>query len=447
MPFICAKNKHKEMYRFLFAFIILAVIFSSCDDQNELKMGQEYMDNNSEIILIDDLELELSTVQLDSVATSDATGKLVGKFQHPLIGEINSESVCRLDPQLSYDIEDEDIFDSITISMYYDGYYLGDTAEVYNFSVYELETNIEDLDQSSYYNSTIVETSTEPLGSFSIFPRPAKTDKLEFRLPDAFGSNWFNMIMEEADEMKENSKFYEYFNGLVFKGDENNKALLGFMAEEDSVCINLYYHRVGERREELQIKFGSEGDIYDFNICHHNKENTLLASLQTQDEELKASETGNVSFIQGSTGLATKVNFPGLAEVFQLVELDQIIKAELILVPTKESEDINDLPEYLIAYESDRINSLNDVVEDGSGNTTALSLNPADDNFESQEYYSIDITDYIVECLVTGYFDKDNALLITQESDELINTVSTVMLGAEDNEDYKPKLVLYTYYY
>ena len=144
----------------------------------------------------------------------------------------------------------------------------------------------------------------------------------------------------------------------------------------------------------------------------------------------------------------TKIKFPGLADVFQLVLLDQIIKAELILVPTKKTQDINDLPASLWVYESNNKNFIGDILTTVD-ESALLTLNLKQNIFSYEEdyYYSIDITKYIITELLDGYFDPDYSFLIGLSNEDQKGSLTSLIIGGEEDADFVPKLKLYTYYY
>ncbi len=438
------------MYKkFIGSVIVVIVLLQSCGDENlnQLRMGEEYINDESGIVLIDTLSLELSTVIMDSVLTSSTSTALVGKYNHEIFGEVNADAIFRLSLPQRLSFEEEDVFDSITISMNYNDYFIGDTTEVFQLQVFELVTDLEELRRTGFYNISEVDTKDEKLGNLTLYPQPNKSDMLEMRISDDLGKKWFDLLVHEEEEFQGVRNFQDYFKGIVLRGNGNNKSIVGFEASDTSLYVNLYYHRINEDVEELEVKFPLENSYYQFNTIKSERDGTDFQSLLVQDEGIKSKETQDVSIVQGGTGLVTKVNFPGLANVFQLVQLDQIIKAELILKPIKGADEINDLPFNLLVYESNRVNKINGAVVDNQNNPVPMIFNPPVDHYGSLGYYSIDITEYLVRSLITGYFNQDNALLISLPSDGISETVTTLMLGGEANEDYTPELKLYTYYY
>lgn len=441
------------MYKLTFTigFMAIGLLLASCSDQklDGLEMGEEYIKDESRIVLIDTLSLEIGTVIVDSVETSEPSSTMVGEYYHEYFGYIATESVFRVALPDVIDFDEDDVFDSITICMNYNGYYLGDTTRLHNIVVNELETDFDQMDQTTFYNTSRVKVKEESLGELSYFPYPNKREELEKRLNHSFGEELFGLFINDAEEVSSLSFFQDYLKGLVLSGNNGvNQSIIGFAAADTSLYLKMYYHRVEGEKTELEAFFRMEYSNYRFNSVGTDRSETPLQALRVQKEDIVSRETENTSLVQGGSAIMTKVRFPGLADVFQLVEINQIIKAELILVPTRESEAINELPTQLMVYESDKINRLiTPITSDDGSQALPFQLYPAMDNFESKPYYSIDITAYIIKNLLGGYFDPDNALLVGMPDTYMKETVYTVIFGGELNTDYTPKLKLYTYIY
>lgn len=434
----------------LYCFIIAQLCFACGDDDvSMLQLGEDFIDSESGIVLIDTLTINLSNVHVDSIQTSNTGVALVGSLDSEETGEIQSDAIFRLG-LCSEIIDDEDVIDSITICLKHNQYYRGDTSQILSFKIHELETDLEDLDESVFYNTTKTTVKDEVIGEVSYRPSPNSGDEYEFKLNDAFSTRLFDLFLEDADEIGDATSFVEYLKGIVLKSDENNSAVVGFLANEEAINLKMYYHRVEHEKLEFTATFPIEVSNNQFNYISADRNSSLLSDLETQREDVSSEQTNNTTFIEGGTGVMTKVMFPGLANVFQLVLLDQIIKAELILEPTKQSIESNDydLPLTLSAYTTNNTNSATGVLLASDG-VTELSflLNKTDHDYEETYYYSIDVTQYIISELLDGYFNPDFALLVGLGPTELATTVKNLVIGGEENADFTPKFRLYTYYY
>lgn len=129
-------------------------------------------------------------------------GRVVGRNHRFLYAEYEV-------PSVSFDESIDYLFDSITIRLYSSGDYLGDTLVTQRISMYPLTENIQ-LDDANYLYSTsnIAYDSQNPLSSFSFTPTPGRRSKeLEVRLPDEWGKEWFNLLLEDNRVMESQTFF------------------------------------------------------------------------------------------------------------------------------------------------------------------------------------------------------------------------------------------------
>lgn len=430
--------------------IIIAQLCFACgdDDVSMLQLGEDFVDSESGIVLIDTLSIKLSNVHIDSIQTSNTGVALVGAYNSDETGKIQADAIFRLG-LCSEIITDEDVLDSITICVKHNQYYRGDTSQILSFKIHELETDLDDLDESIFYNTTTFSVADEVIGEVSYYPSPNSGDEYEFKLSNAFSTRLFNLFLEDADEIGDATSFVEYLKGIVFKSDEND-AIVGFLANEEDLKLKMYYHRVEHEKLEFTATFPIEVSNNQFNHIQSDRSTSLLKDLNTQREDIGSLQTNNTVFLEGGTGVMTKVMFPGLAHVFQLVLLNQIIKAELILEPTKQSIEANDynLPLSLSAYTTNSTNAATGFLVGSDGITElSFSLVKTPHDYEESYYYSIDITQYIINELLNGYFDPDFALLVSLNGSDQASTVKNLAIGGDENTDFTPKFKLYTYYY
>ncbi|HEX7869977.1 MAG TPA: DUF4270 family protein, partial [Chryseobacterium sp.] len=97
---------------------------------------------NNKVILIDTLTVEMSTINFDSLVTSNKSRVLVGNYDDPLFGKVKSNSYFQLASDSYSLISSTDteaanyVFDSISMILKYDNYYYGDTTKVQTFDIH-----------------------------------------------------------------------------------------------------------------------------------------------------------------------------------------------------------------------------------------------------------------------------------------------------------------------
>ena len=453
-------------YLFICSVILIAICFA-CGDQSldeiSTPMGEEYIDNSAGIVMIDTFSISMSTAILDSVGTSQTGTALVGSFSHPQLGNVHSDAIFRMTTPGKQVLDEDDIYDSIEFCIKYDGYYLGDTISEHSFTVNEVASDLIDMkkDQEvnnvkyNFYNTTRVLAKRE-LGSFSTsFSKVSDTDTIKIPLDKEFGRDLFEMFKRRTDTIEQSSLFLDFFRGIVLKSNrETNNTIIGYDASE-SICMKIFYHRTMDQRVDKEIVFKAESSAYQFNSIETEDASdgsgiyTLLDN-ENIDIDINSKDLNDICYVQGGTGILTKFEFPGLKRAEMLPALNQIIKAELILVPTANVEDdFNTLLSNLAVYESDTKNARKDQLTTSSGDVVYMQLN---DNFLDEEenpYYSIDITRQFVTELLDGVYDDDFSFLVGLPGTLEGSTVTTLSFGGHNNQDkdFEPKLRLYTYYY
>ncbi len=446
-----------QKYLFILSMIYL-VLCISCGDQNldeiSIAMGEEYMDNSSGIVITDTLSLTLSTVILDSVSTSSTNNALVGTYDNEYLGKVSSEAIVRFSYPDGDDFdEDEDVFDSIVMCLKHNDYYIGDTTELIYISIHELSSDLEDITddsdaQSTFYNTTNVSTS-RLLGEYTYYPEPEDGDTIFIRLDDDFGQEIFDLFVTEDDTIETTEDFQDYFKGIVIKGDDSfNQNIIGYNASDTTMCMKMYYHRVEDKKTKLTSSFNADESVYQFNSIDSDRSSSTLSELTETEEALSSSLTEDLCFIQGGSGLVIRVDFPGLTNYYDMFVLNTIIKAELILTPVEGIEDdINELPSYLSVYETNIHNEKGSILYSDDGDILYMYLYDESTDDEHEYYYSIDITDQVIDELLNDYWDPDYALMIDLPSSYAKGTTTSLYFGGHNNIDYVAKLKIYTYYY
>lgn len=255
-------------------------------------------------------------------------------------------------------------FDSLTVSMKCNGDYVGDTLAPLKIKLYELTENLE-LNASGYlYNNSNVSYQSTPFSTIKIQPKPNGKNLLEYRLSDDLGKLWFNKMLSRSDDFTSSDNFRKYFKGIAFVPDESSdKSLMGFAINDSSLCVNLYYHELGESATDLTVKFSPRTPNY--NKVNHDRSNTPLQLLNLGTTELASDKMSNVSYVQGLTGLYTKIEFPYLNNILEAGQMVSIESATFYLYPVKGSYGVlNPLPSSLALYQSNENNVTEDPVKD-----------------------------------------------------------------------------------
>ena len=411
------------------------VIVACNNNDGDLSLGKEFVENTTDIIQVDTFTVELSTVAVDSIVTSSTETILVGCYDDGDLGKITSKSYFLFALPGSFDVEDNDIFDSLTLVMPYSSYYYGDTNVINQIDVYRLSEELARSDVNYYYNTSEVDHESLPIGQKYYLPRPNKDSILEIRISDLLGLDILEKIKENAEEVSSSDLFQNYLYGLVVAPPEaeESSAIIGF--KNDSLELKLYTSRIEEDKEEITHEFKSASVAYQFNQITSDRSGTLLENLILQTDDISSSETENKAYVQAGTGVLMKVMFPYLNTLI-FDDNDLILSVELIIKPADESYEGN-FPESLELYISNQKNDVLGELQDANGNLVSSTFG-FDELYHLNTYYSFDITYYLNKKLKAGYIDNDQGILIGVSD---YNT-SLERLIASDKKDLerKPKL-------
>ncbi len=438
-------------------FVISGVWFSCSSDVGNFQLGEDLVETKSSIVISDTFTVKLSTILLDSIPTSDADQILAGRYETSITGPLEMCAYFNFDrSETVSSLDEKEVFDSLTIRLGYSGYYLGDTTRLQKFSLYHLTRQMELLEDPSYqkylYNTSSFEHEAEPLGEISFIPFPTGKDSIEFRLPDEFGLELMNLVYDNASEMNDDVAFNDYLKGFVLKSAEDSKAIIGFTGDTAGIKLNLYTHLVELEKVEKRYVYHLAAEKTHFNQAIADRSATPFSVLHDQREELPSISSGNRTYIQGSSAMVTRIDFPTLNNIF-LFEDRVMIKAELILFPALEN-DLKFIPKALQFYASDRINRMGENLTITSSSRTIsveayLRKEGSEGNIKevprdlSEALYIADISQHLLTQLAGNYYDPDHGLIVSVPFADLQRNADLLILNGERTPLYKPKLKLY----
>ncbi|MGQ7869920.1 DUF4270 family protein [Sunxiuqinia sp. sy24] len=435
-----------HMKKYIPFFMILNVFLLSCESENgEFEIGVDLVESKTEVSMVDSFTVQLSTVKYDSIPTSGNTTALVGYFNNEISGQIEASSYFNFDLNTGINNLDNDaIFDSLTIQVYYTDYMLGDSSLQQNLQVHrlteELQMQEDDYSEEYLFNTNQFAYESEPLGELNYYPQKQHGYE-EIRLTDELGLELIQLGRDEASEVLNNTNFSAYLKGFVLKADENSpKTIIGFAT--DSIRMVLYTHldQQFEQEKSSELVFTMSSENTHFNSIQADRSNTLFSTLLNEREELPSTASDNKSFIQGSAGVVIRLDFPSLNELYKL-EDRILLKTELYLYPAMETFNA-DLPEVLHFYETDKINQIKDLVTDNE-NATVQAILVLDELYPENSYYAADITTFLSEQLNGNFYDTNNGLLLTVPNADFQSQTDHLILEGENSSRKKPTLNFY----
>lgn len=444
------KNKYLLHLKYFGAvcsyFVITIFLLSGCEDNSqEFSLGKEYIEYQTKTFLIDTFSVDLSTIAIDTLTTSGTGRHLLGHYSDELFGKINSKSYFQVDIPESFDVLDDDIYDSLSLVLKYDAYSLGDTTKSQKISVHRLTDNIELNSNSAISNITTFDYDPEAIGSITYTPTPnITTDSLVIKIDDETGMDFFTKLRDDSEIFTNSSNFLNYFKGLVLVADESYAgAIIGFTASEDDTRLVLHT----SRNEALSV----DEILYEFNLCNTEKQfnqinrdfsQTQLSSLTNQRTKLTTEEASGFAYLQGGSGLAVRIDFPTLDEIL-LYDRGTVVEARLEISPYLSAIDIDDLPSELSIYQCGKLNQVTFSAYDTQELTTANEDDP-EILYEEDAMYSFDITSYIIDELSDSYIDPDQGLAVTLPVSSVKYTFERLIINA-NSENTKLKIYYLSY--
>lgn len=426
-----------------FILIITTNFFSSCTKSNGFTIGEDFVESQTSLKIIDTFKVDLSTILLDSLPTSGTGVALVGGYKDNEFGAINCASYFDVSFPTFSEIEDGAIFDSASFILGYSGYSFGDTTSLMSISIHQLTERITLNDNGYLYNNSTVEFSPEALGTKLFYPEPNSSDTLVYIPVNEFGEELFRLIETNDNVTTTYDLFLDYMKGFVIISYAGvNNGIIGFHADASHVILRIYYHLEKEIPEdkEISITMGDAGN--QFNSIQHDFTGTYLNKLNGDNNEFLSTETGNKAFMQALTGLMPKIRFPTLQDIF-LENRWKILKAELIIEPVKNSYDFFALPEEIYLYETDKHNNINGTLYDNSGNALVASF-ILDDLYKEDTRYTFDITSFIINELSDKYVDYEHGLLFGLLESKYKSTLERLVIEGK-NPSVKLKLYYLSY--
>lgn len=402
----------------LFSFA-LVIAFTACSDESST-LGGEWVSSDFSSVVTDTCAVKLSTVESDSVETSNLSSVQVGHYKDNNVGDVTTEAFVEY--ANAYFLRAYNVsytLDSATIKIKWQGDFVGDTTKVLPINIYELSQNIT-LNQMTgglYNSSAAVPWYPTKLAQINTYVYPSSTKKqYEYRLPDSIGQRFLDKVLNSQGQnvMKDQNDFRQYFRGLAFVPCGKPGILPNIQKNDSSLVLTVYY-RGDNSTAEQKLVFKPTNP--SFTKVIQDVSGSKLAEFSTlpYNNAVPSYDSGNVSFVQSTTGYYTKVEFPTLSNLLRTGQMVSITSAILYLYPAigTYSNDTNPLPKQLSAYTASFNNATTSQLKSGTGsNATAQTGNlQTVIGVPDIKYYTYDLTSYMQSNLSASDNDKQNIQL------------------------------------
>lgn len=414
--------------------LLCSLFVTSCDDEPTSIGSSFFVEGNLDVIYIDTLTLNVSTVRYDSFITSDATRFLIGHHKDSEVGGVTASSIFQIAPDGALTVsEDFATYSRTTLTLVPDGYSFYDTSSRQTIKVHELAQEME-LNEGYLFNASEFKYHPDPIGALTFLPKPNASDTLEIPLADSFGQQIFSMAQQGAEEVSTATAFVEKFQGLAVVPDTSKSgAVLGYSLNAE---VRIYYWDKTVTPSEERYLSVKGGNHLRYNQIRDIRSGTPFAAIASKKESLSSLLTNESGFIQEGAGLVLRVEIPYL----KMVLLDNadltITNAILEFYPSRNDERNSSLPEVLFGSV---VNYRNDFPESGSLSFQAQLIK--DEYLDRDTRYQVDVRNFIMQQLATEDENR-NAILFATDEEGYRQSVGLWRIGDQRSEK-KMRLKLY----
>jgi hypothetical protein len=410
-------------------------VWCSCGTDSS-EIGTDFFNEGAlDISYVDSVSVKLSTVNFDSLITSDIDKILLGSYNDTKLGRLTTTAYFQPGVNGAIDLdEDKVLFDYAAIVLAYDAYSYYDTTKTLKVTAYKVAEEMEAEDNGYLYNTSHFSTEAAPLGSVSFLPRPHRTDTVEIILDETFALDLYQKAIEGDDALSSNSEFLEYLNGIALVSDTTGSpGIIGFALPE----VRLYYKDKNETPvEQKYVSFpvtGNFSNLYCTNITT-DRSLTKLATLPEFKSKLSSVYTDDEAYLQSGAGLALRVDMPYLKD---LTQFDNVFVTQAILeiYPVRKSfNDLKPLPESLLVYKVDKRNAV--IYQYGSNASLYEDI-----YLGLATRYVLDVTSFVKEQMAIQEFNE-NALFFMLNDPTFRNGVDRFYASTKGKE-YRTRLSIY----
>jgi hypothetical protein len=411
----------KELLFFLSCFLSAILFVPGCEKQPALNFGSTYADDNNgaNIVVVDTATINVSTVFVDSAATSGSGYLMVGALNDPSLGTITSRAFLQVTPPPSLPALDPriDTYDSIGMIMFFKpgNPYYGDTTQFQYYQVSQIDTLFQlSPFQHGWYSSYSLPLGP-PLGESYVRIEPNRPinfaantsqgagDTVRIRMDDNLGETIYNMVYNKSDTVVKPTEWATWFNGLCISPDVSRGVANMMAGFKDSCLMRIYYRENAEISSEKYIDFTLTNKSFQFNNIRFNPAGKPLAKLNDTiltnpqiPPTTPSAQVGNAGYIATINGLNVKLTFPFISSIALRSDYIGLLRAQLTVRPVPGSfSQIWRLPPSVGIYYTD-LNNLIGTPLAAVGTAGAQTGAPVIDYFNPlNSVYTYDVTNFV----------------------------------------------------
>jgi hypothetical protein len=480
-------------------FISILTFFVSCNSENfeEHEIGDNLIDQTTEVSMVDTFLIESSTVIMDSVITSGYNTAILGRYNDEYLGDVKSEyygilSLNGAFNRSSIDGSVEDVpirFDSLVFIAYTNREYYGDTLQPQRLIINRLNEDVELPDNEfAFYGHSSFSYDAEPLLDAEFYLNPVKQSefnadidthkedyygeyfgegifiKMESAEAIALGEDIVEKVNEQSDSVTESIQWQKYMKGIVIRPGDNNTTLFQVPLSDNKLKLRLYYsdtdYADAGKQKFHDFPISSSGNNESLSFMNYSSDRSAtpqqLDRLVEQDVELASEETDDLTYIQGGIGLFTKLRIPYLENLNTLGLTGGVLGAELLMYPKDNSFDDEMFflpkdgngtvrgnhilfPTNISLYNTNENNTFNSALVAASANANLTMTYVENQANEDESYYSADVTSFVSDILINGQ-EYDDALLIGLPVESIGSNFERLIIENDLESDFRIRL-------
>lgn len=426
-------KKNDSQWCFLAYFTSFLLLLSACKGDNTIGFPDK---DPLTIEVMDTVNILASTVILDSLPTSNMGVIMLGSIDDKDFGKVKASSYMQFSPKTTgiSNIPANAKFDSLTLVLKYNGYYLGDTIVAKEIRVHRLTQNIKlwkmkqdaELEErpvfgeeEALYSTSKFDYQVAALGTKLFKPRPKSNDSLSITLDQQLGKEFFNLVVEKDNKGIQRTEFLEYFKGL-FLTTANGNSITGFNADP-RLEVHYHYEHYDGTVKTGRIIYDMDSKNMQFNHIDADRSATNIKELNYRRKEVDLLTTKGQLFVQGGTGIVTKLLMPGLSTFLKEPKI-AINKVELVIETASDTYSTFKAPEGLILFIANTSNTPKVIVHELFAKEPQRARFQPGNDAGSNGRYVFQLTDYVSE-LKKGQH-HNTSLMISLPVVELTSTLN-----------------------
>lgn len=412
----------------------------------------------------DTATVSISTYQFSPLPTSGTAMMLVGGIDESELGKLSVKSYFRVGnsaiSSIASSIPSDAVFDSLSLELPYSSYYYGDTTLHQAISLHRVAQEMELVEVSSaweddeipvfvggsaLYSNNNFDYDPTPLGSTAFYPKPnSYADTLKIKVGGSLGVDLWEMILAYDSKISNSEEFLEYLKGFVLVPSSDAKSITGFYTDSLSLNIHYSYTRTDGMRTHSFISMKVDNSTYQFNSIATDRQHSNVSSLVAGTEsELVSSETDNKAYIQGLTGIVTKIRFPYMHEMMNRDDLT-LNKAELIIESANTNQDQYPSPSSLVLLVGNDYGVPAALLPlSYESGTQAAYLQKAYATGTGNNKYTFNLTEYISNYR-KAINNSKKVLYLSIPVSDLSSTANRLVIAAGENKPLVTLRLIYT---